>query len=76
FLQVFYKSALEEATTVKLTGEVNSPGSFAFTPGMLLEDIILLGGGLTDKASLEEIEVLRRLRKDKTLADTVVYNSI
>ncbi|MFX6743206.1 hypothetical protein ABTH23_19130, partial [Acinetobacter baumannii] len=25
FLQVFYKSALEEATTVKLTGEVNSP---------------------------------------------------
>ncbi|MCA6440412.1 MAG: SLBB domain-containing protein [Sediminibacterium sp.] len=76
FLQVFYKSALEEAANVKLTGEVNSPGSFAFTPGMLLEDIILLGGGLTDKASLEEIEVLRRLRKDKTLADTVVYNSI
>jgi protein involved in polysaccharide export with SLBB domain len=75
-LHVFYKSALEEAATVKLTGEVNSPGSFAFTPGMLLEDIILLGGGLTDKASLEEVEVMRRLRKDKTLQDTVVYNSI
>ena len=75
-LQVFYKAGLEEAATIKLTGEVNSPGSFAFTPGMLLEDIILLGGGLTDKASLEEIEVLRRLRKDKTLADTVIYNSI
>jgi protein involved in polysaccharide export with SLBB domain len=75
-LQVFFKAALAEKATIKVTGEVNSPGSFDFTPGMLLEDIILLGGGLTDRASLEEIEIMRRLRKDKSLADTIVYNSI
>src|SRR3989339_269901 len=43
---------------------------------MKLKDIVLLGGGLNDRASYKEVEVLRRLRKDATMADTVVYNTI
>lgn len=75
-LQVFTKSQLEQASTVTITGEVNSPGTFPYSQGILLEDIILLGGGLTDRASLKEVELLRRIRKDTSMADTSVYNSI
>ncbi|TAG29169.1 MAG: hypothetical protein EAZ35_11490 [Sphingobacteriia bacterium] len=75
-LQVFTKSQLEQASTVTITGEVNSPGIFPYSQGILLEDIILLGGGLTDRASLKEVELLRRIRRDTSMADTSVYNSI
>lgn len=75
-LHVYGKAELEEPSTVTITGELNKPGSFAYAAGMKLEDLVLLGGGLKDRASYKEVEVLRRLRKDQTLADTVVYNTI
>ncbi|MDO9155581.1 MAG: SLBB domain-containing protein, partial [Sediminibacterium sp.] len=75
-LHIYSKAALKEPATVTITGELNKPGTFAYAAGMKLEDIVLLGGGLKDRASFKEVEVLRRLRKDATMADTVVYNTI
>lgn len=75
-LHVYSKVELKEPATVTITGELNKPGTFAYAAGMKLEDIVLLGGGLKDRASFKEVEVLRRLRKDVTMADTVVYNTI
>lgn len=75
-LHVYGKAELRELRTVTITGELNTPGTFGYAEGMRLEDLILLGGGLKDRASLKEVEVLRRLRKDQTLADTAVYNTI
>ncbi|OHC84516.1 MAG: hypothetical protein A2546_09040 [Sphingobacteriia bacterium RIFOXYD2_FULL_35_12] len=75
-LHVYSKMELKEPATVTITGELNKPGTFAYAAGMKLEDIVLLGGGLNDRASYKEVEVLRRLRKDATMADTVVYNTI
>lgn len=75
-LHVYNKSELRELRFVTITGELNLPGTFAYAEGMRLEDLILLGGGLKDRASLKEVEVLRRIRKDQTLADTAVYNTI
>jgi len=75
-LHVFSKSELRELRTVTITGELNLPGTFAYAEGMRLEDLILLGGGLKDRASLKEVEVLRRIRKDQTLSDTAVFNTI
>jgi len=75
-LHIYSKVELKEPATVTITGELNKPGTFAYAAGMKLEDIVLLGGGLKDRASYKEVEVLRRLRKDATMADTVVYNTI
>lgn len=75
-LHVYSKAELRESRNVTITGELNTPGTFAYSEGMHLEDLILLGGGLKDRASLKEVEVLRRLRKDQTLSDTAVYNTI
>lgn len=75
-LHVYSKRELREPSYVIITGEVNNPDSFAFASGLKLEDLILLAGGLKDRASLKEVEVLRRIRKDETLSDTSVYNTI
>ncbi|OYY99731.1 MAG: hypothetical protein B7Y37_13465 [Sphingobacteriia bacterium 28-36-52] len=75
-LHVYSKMELKEPATVTITGELNKPGIFAYAAGMKLEDIVLLGGGLKDRASFKEVEVLRRIRKDPTMADTTVYNTI
>ncbi|OYW80411.1 MAG: hypothetical protein B7Z27_03850, partial [Sphingobacteriia bacterium 32-37-4] len=75
-LHVYSKIGLREKAYVMITGEVNKPDSFTYAAGLRLEDLILLAGGLKDRASLKEVEVLRRLRKDQTLADTAVYNTI
>lgn len=75
-LHIYSKKSLKEPSYVIITGEVNTPDSFAYAAGLRLEDLILLAGGLKDRASLKEVEVLRRIRKDPTLRDTSVYNTI
>lgn len=75
-LHVFSKNSLREPSYVIITGEVNKPDSFSYAAGLRLEDLILLAGGLKDRASLKEVEILRRIRKDATLSDTSVYNTI
>jgi len=75
-LHVYSKAELRELRTVSITGELNMPGKFSYSEGMRLEDLILLAGGLKDRASIKEVEVLRRIRKDPTMADTVAYNTI
>jgi protein involved in polysaccharide export with SLBB domain len=75
-LHIYSKKSLKEPSYVIITGEVNTPDSFAYAAGLRLEDLILLAGGLKDRASLKEVEVLRRIRKDPTLSDTSVYNTI
>lgn len=75
-LHIYSKKSLKEPSYVIITGEVNRPDSFTYAAGLRLEDLILLAGGLKDRASLKEVEVLRRIRKDATLSDTSVYNTI
>lgn len=75
-LHIYSKLSLKEPSYVIITGEVNRPDSFSYAAGLRLEDLILLAGGLKDRASLKEVEVLRRIRKDATLSDTTVYNTI
>lgn len=75
-LHVYSKLELKEKQTIMINGEVNNPDTFAYYNGIRLEDLILLAGGLKDRASLKEVEVLRRIRKDATMSDTSVYNTI
>lgn len=75
-LHIYSKIELKEKQTIMINGEVNNPDTFAYYNGIRLEDLILLAGGLKDRASLKEVEILRRIRKDETLSDTSVYNTI
>ncbi|UYQ92438.1 SLBB domain-containing protein [Chitinophaga horti] len=59
---IFNKADLRESYQVKISGEVNKGGYFPYADSMHLEDLILLAGGLRDAASLQHVEISRRVR--------------
>lgn len=71
---IFSQDELKEKYAVTISGEVNKPGSYAYFNKMTVQDLILVAGGYTDGASLEKIEVSRRLRQGfSSVSDTNVY---
>ncbi len=72
-VHIFKIDELREVYTLKINGEVNRPDTYNYAAGMRIQDLILLAGGLKDGASLQRIEVSRRLRKTNSVTDTAVY---
>ncbi len=75
-VQIFSKDSLKPVQTVKIYGEVNNPtgpmtfngqsNTFEYREGMTIGDIILMAGGLTSGATLNNVEVARRMPKTQT----------
>ncbi|MFN3998499.1 SLBB domain-containing protein [Algoriphagus sp.] len=53
---------IQEETYVKISGEVNIPGTFPYASTMTVGDLILKAGGLLQSASNSYIEIARRVR--------------
>ncbi len=53
---------IQEETYVKISGEVNIPGTFPYASSMTVGDLILQAGGLLQSASNSSIEIARRVR--------------
>ncbi|GEP89440.1 capsule polysaccharide transporter [Chitinophaga terrae (ex Kim and Jung 2007)] len=70
---IFSKFDLRQSYDVTIKGQVNRPGVFPYADSMRLEDLVLLAGGLSDAASLKNVEISRRVRTDglDNSADTV-----
>ena len=51
---------LQEEYYLKISGEVNNPGAFAFGANMSVGDLILQAGGFTAGAETSRIEIVRR----------------
>ena len=67
---IYSKMALRELYQVKINGEINQPGQYAYADSMQLEDLILIAGGLKDAASLKHVEISRRIRSGADSSDT------
>jgi len=50
--------AADEASAVRVFGEVNNPASYAFKPDISVVDMLLRAGGVTRYASVEQIRIL------------------
>ncbi|WP_103923140.1 SLBB domain-containing protein [Algoriphagus boritolerans] len=57
---------IQEETYVKISGEVNIPGTFPYAASMTVGDLILQAGGLLQSASNSSIEIARRVRDART----------
>lgn len=55
-------SDVEETKVLMIYGEVAFPGKYRYAENTTIEDLILLAGGLKDKASTVKVEVARRTR--------------
>lgn len=73
-LKVFYNSELTPVHTISVMGSVNAPGDFTYREGLTLGDAILMAGGIDEAATLEKVEIARRIVKEEEsldLSDTV-----
>ncbi|MCW8278252.1 polysaccharide export protein [Pseudomonas sp. PCH199] len=58
-----------------INGEVQKPGSYPFVPGLTLDKAIALGGGLTERASIKRVTIVRG-DGGQTLTDTVTRSTV
>ncbi|MBN3583055.1 SLBB domain-containing protein [Algoriphagus aestuarii] len=57
---------IQEEYYVKISGEINFPGSYPYASSMTVGDLILRSGGLLESASNSSIEIARRVREANT----------
>ena len=69
---------MKQQQNIQLEGAVKNPGVYEFRKGMLLEDALLLAGGLAHDADFRKVEVLRQYKgiadslRDKMLESFIV----
>jgi protein involved in polysaccharide export with SLBB domain len=61
-IYIYSKTETKETFLIQVFGEVNKPGSFAYSKGVKVQDVILMAGGYRDAASRKFVEVSRRIR--------------
>lgn len=60
-IHIYNLDEIKEKYTVKIDGEVNAPGDYVFIDNMKVKDLILMANGYKQGASLQKIEIGRRL---------------
>jgi len=75
-IHIYRISELREKYTITINGEVNKPGIFEYADNMSVQDIVLMAKGYKEGASLQRIEVSRRLPNNNALKDSAVYSVI
>lgn len=63
---------LRDEYKVSIEGEVREPGTFDFSEGMSLEDLIIKSGGFKEGASPSRIEISRRVANSNVLSTAAV----
>ena len=61
---------LKEEQRVTINGEVINPGTFLYSEGMTVEDLIVMAGGLTESAATTKVEVARRIKNPNSTVES------
>ncbi|MDP1842090.1 MAG: SLBB domain-containing protein [Sediminibacterium sp.] len=75
-VQIYHINELKEKYFITINGEVNKPRAFEYADGMSVQDLILMSGGYKEGASLQKIEISRRLKPNNSQKDSAVYSVI
>ena len=62
-LTIISKNDLNKDEYIKISGEVNNPGTYPFSNNLSLSDIITLSGGFNENSFKNRIEIMRRISK-------------
>ena len=57
----------EEKILVDIKGEIKKPGVYELDKGSIVEDLIKLAGGITDKGTLDTINRAQELKKNEAI---------
>lgn len=76
-INIFSKFDLKEGYYVTIEGEVSNPGTFIYEEGISVQDLVLMAGGLKESASLNHVEISRRVKNGNAdsanLKTAVIY---
>ena len=64
------KNEMKGDQKVVMKGEITYPGEYPYAENTSLQDAMLLAGGMTDAASLAQVDVYRRIINKNTKTDT------
>ena len=69
---LFIPSAAElrEEQRVTINGEVINPGTFLYSEGMTVEDLIVMAGGLRETAATTKVEISRRVKNPSSATES------
>lgn len=67
---------LREEYFIKISGEVNNPGSYAYAENMTVEDMVVRAGGFLESATPSRVEIARRIRDESAnqLAEIIILD--
>lgn len=76
FLQVPSVFDLKEEYYLKISGEVNRPGTFPYGERITVADLVLKAGGFKESATSSRIEIARRIKDDTSgkLAEIIIVD--
>lgn len=63
---------LKEEQRVTINGEVINPGTFLYSEGMTVEDLIVMAGGLRETAATTKVEISRRVKNPSSVTESNV----
>lgn len=75
-IHIYLKEEMREKYSVTINGEVNSPNTFLYADSMRVQDLILLADGFKEGASMQRIEIARRLKGLQDKKDSSTYSII
>lgn len=70
---IYAKEAIREKYTITINGEVSQPAIYSYADNMRVQDLILLAGGFKEGASLQRVEIARRLKAVEASGDQTAY---
>jgi len=73
---IYAKEAIREKYTITINGEVNQPAIYSYADNMRAQDLILLAGGFKEGASLQRVEIARRLNAQDAATDQTAYSIV
>ncbi|MNJ68872.1 SLBB domain protein [compost metagenome] len=59
-----------------ISGEVQKPGGYPYQPGLTLDRAIALAGGLTERASLKRVTIVRGLGETRVAEKATIDTAI
>jgi protein involved in polysaccharide export with SLBB domain len=77
-IQIYHINELREKYFITVNGEVNKPGTYDYFENMSVQDLVLMAKGYKEGASLQKVEISRRLMPSKEAAqkDSAIYSLI
>ena len=70
---IYQKDDIREQYYISINGEVNTPGTYNYKDSMRLMDLILMAKGPKDGATLQKIEISRRVKELDNEKETFKY---